>query len=76
MATEAFSKIMETIFIEGYRELYNEDNAFCNDTEDKCALFGTIGYHMGKWIYLIDAVDDIEENLETGAYNPLIYRFK
>ena len=35
-----------------------------------------IGYHMGKWIYLMDAVDDIEENLESGAYNPLIYRFQ
>ena len=76
MATEAFSKIMETIFIEGYKALYDKDNTFCNDIEDRCSLFGTIGYHMGKWIYLIDAVDDIEENLETGAYNPLIYRFK
>ncbi|MDO4486238.1 MAG: DUF5685 family protein [Bacillota bacterium] len=34
-----------------------------------------IGYHMGKWIYLIDAADDIEENIESGAYNPLLYRF-
>ena len=38
-------------------------------------LFGQIGYHMGKWIYLIDAMDDIEENVDSGAYNPLIYRF-
>lgn len=35
-----------------------------------------IGYHMGKWIYLIDAVDDIEDNIKTGSYNPLLYRFK
>lgn len=34
-----------------------------------------IGYHMGKWIYLIDAVDDIEDNIKTGSYNPLLYRF-
>ena len=68
MATEAFSKIMESIFEEGYK-------ALCSYDEDQSALFGTIGYHMGKWIYLIDAVDDIEDNLETGAYNPLIYRF-
>ena len=37
--------------------------------------FANLGYHLGKWIYLIDAVDDIEENLESGAYNPLLYRF-
>ena len=30
---------------------------------------------MGKWIYLIDAADDIEENIDSGAYNPLLYRF-
>jgi hypothetical protein len=30
---------------------------------------------MGKWIYLIDAADDIEENIESGAYNPLLFRF-
>ena len=34
-----------------------------------------IGYHLGKWIYLIDAADDIEDNIITGAYNPLLYRF-
>ena len=43
---------------------------------DICHAFASIGYHMGKWIYLIDAVDDIEENIESGAYNPLLYRFQ
>ena len=33
------------------------------------------GYHLGKWIYLIDAADDIGENTESGAYNPLLNRF-
>lgn len=33
------------------------------------------GYHLGKWIYLIDAADDISENTESGAYNPLLNRF-
>ena len=69
MAAEAFSKIMEVIFVEGIKAI--DENA----DEDICSLYGTIGYHMGKWIYLIDAVDDIEENIKSGAYNPLIYRF-
>ena len=42
---------------------------------DSRRALAQIGYHMGKWIYLIDAVDDIEENIESGAYNPLLYRF-
>ena len=37
--------------------------------------FAKAGYHLGKWIYLIDAADDIEENLEAGTYNPLLQRF-
>ena len=67
-AAESFSKIMEVIFREGARMLYPS-------SLDLHESFGRIGYHMGKWIYLIDAVDDIEENIESGAYNPLLYRF-
>ena len=67
-AAEAFSKIMEVIFEEGARALYPaHDNLH--------ETFAKAGYHMGKWIYLMDAADDIEENMESGAYNPLFYRF-
>lgn len=80
MATEAFSKIMESIFTEGYKTIsYGTQNDSDSDhdfDEDLSAVFSTIGYHMGKWIYLIDAADDIEDNIDTGAYNPLIYRYR
>lgn len=39
-------------------------------------ILSRIGYHLGKWIYLMDAYDDIDDNITTGAYNPLIYRFE
>lgn len=29
-------------------------------------------YNVGKWIYLIDALDDLEKDKKTGNYNPLI----
>jgi hypothetical protein len=32
-------------------------------------------YHLGRWIYLIDARDDFAQDSNTGAYNPLLYRF-
>ena len=66
---DSFAKIMEDIFAEGVRRIYGED-------DPRAETMGRIGYHMGKWIYLVDAIDDIEENLASGAYNPLIYRFK
>ena len=32
-------------------------------------------YHLGRWIYLVDALDDLREDAETGNYNPLLLRF-
>ena len=32
-------------------------------------------YHLGRWIYLVDAVDDLKKDMEQGSYNPLVYRF-
>ena len=65
-AAEAFAKIMEAIFEEGP----------VPDGFREYEVLRRIGYHLGKWIYLIDAIDDIDENIESGAYNPLLYRFK
>ena len=33
-------------------------------------------YHLGRWIYLVDAADDLEEDFSSGSYNPLIGRFR
>lgn len=30
-----------------------------------------IGYHLGKFIYLLDAYDDLPRDLRRGSYNPL-----
>lgn len=65
-AAEVFAKIMETIFEEGPVPDEFKDNR----------VLRHIGYHLGKWIYLMDAIDDIDENIESGAYNPLLYRFE
>jgi len=32
-------------------------------------------YHIGRWIYLIDAYDDLKEDQISGNFNPLITRF-
>ena len=32
-------------------------------------------YHLGRWIYLVDAADDLAEDYASGSYNPLIARF-
>ena len=32
-------------------------------------------YHLGRWIYLVDAADDLKKDAESGCYNPLLHRF-
>ena len=33
-------------------------------------------YHLGRWIYLADARDDLEEDLKNGSYNPVHLRYR
>ena len=30
-----------------------------------------LGYNLGKWIYLIDAIDDLEKDMQKNKFNPL-----
>lgn len=36
---------------------------------------GQLLYHLGRWIYLADAVDDLARDRERGRYNPVAARF-
>lgn len=36
----------------------------------------TIGFYLGKFIYLLDAYEDIESDLKTGNYNPFLPLFE
>ena len=35
-------------------------------------ILDRFGYCLGRWIYHIDAVDDLEQDLKSGNYNPYI----
>lgn len=39
-----------------------------NDTGRR--VLERFGYCLGRWVYLIDAVDDLEEDIQKGRYNP------
>lgn len=36
---------------------------------------GQLLYHVGRWIYLVDAWDDLADDRRTGSYNPISARF-
>lgn len=67
-AAEPFAKLMEEIF--DYPQFKTLPNY-----HELSEGFRRIGYHIGKWIYLIDAYDDIEEDIKSKAYNPLLRQF-
>ena len=33
-------------------------------------------YHLGRWVYLVDAADDMKKDAEEGNYNPVALRFE
>ena len=34
-----------------------------------------LGYCLGRWVYLVDAMDDMAEDLRRGTYNPYLHCF-
>lgn len=32
-------------------------------------------YHIGRWLYIIDAWDDLDEDREKKSYNPILQRY-
>ncbi len=45
-----------------------------NDGERR--ILSVLGYQLGRWIYLADALDDLAADLKDGAYNPLAEKFR
>jgi len=43
--------------------------------EKKRRVLQTMFYHIGRWIYIVDACDDFEEDQVSGTYNPIAYRY-
>lgn len=35
-----------------------------------------LGYYIGRWTYLMDAADDLPEDVASGAFNPLAVKFE
>ncbi|MDR0852822.1 MAG: DUF5685 family protein [Clostridiales Family XIII bacterium] len=60
---EPFGLLMAEVF-----DFPDEDGVLSLGTKE---ALRKIGYHLGRWIYIIDAVDDLDEDILMGRYNPL-----
>ena len=55
---EAFGRLLSDVFSYGL-------------ADGQKRIAAEIGFRVGKWIYLVDAADDYEEDIKKGRYNPL-----
>ncbi|KLE14684.1 DUF5685 family protein [Clostridium sp. C8] len=63
-----FSDIVGNIFKEYPGDLISDGP----DLRNKLYNFG---YTLGKWIYLMDAFDDLKDDIENNKFNPINYLF-
>lgn len=62
-ASEPTAKVMETLAVSLSKEPSQQ------------RILHRLGYLLGRWVYLIDALDDLKEDLRLGNYNPYIQKF-
>lgn len=43
-----------------------------SDDPEQKTLLKHFGFYLGRWIYLIDAFDDIEKDINSGSFNPFV----
>lgn len=55
-----FGELLGLVFAEGI------------EGENERELFYRVGYHLGKFIYAADALDDFAEDKKSGSYNPYV----
>ena len=68
-AAEPFAKLMEEVI------LYPSIDTGDQDHERNKRALPWLGYHIGKWIYTIDALDDVENDIRSKSYNPFLYQY-
>ncbi|HHV32093.1 MAG TPA: hypothetical protein GXX74_06755 [Clostridiales bacterium] len=48
-----------------------------NDSQSpEIRIRNEIGYYLGRWIYLMDAADDIRKDLKKHSFNPFVQRYQ
>lgn len=65
-AAEPFADMLGKLLAAGYK----------GEDESIPRILGWIGYNLGKWVYLIDAFDDMEKDISSKSYNPLLVQYE
>lgn len=63
-SADVFARIMSVIFTPAYI------------TEKKCRrILASLGYNLGRWIYILDAFSDLVDDINYKNYNPLLLQY-
>ena len=46
---------------------------FCYREDEWSEELRTLGFYMGKFIYIMDAYEDLDKDAQSGSYNPLLF---
>lgn len=46
------------------------------EDESKKRVLTWLGYNLGRWIYILDAFNDIERDIKNNNYNPIILQYE
>lgn len=64
MPSALFGHMMEKVFAYGLKD------------ESMSKIAAATGYHVGRWIYITDALEDMENDLANGSYNPFVMLYE
>lgn len=64
MCAHNFGSIVRTIF----QPEYIKD-------KDSLKILGWMGYNLGRWVYILDAYNDMEDDIKHNNYNPIICQY-
>lgn len=59
MPADVFGRIMSELLAYGFEGA-------------RALVAGEVGYRLGRWIYIVDALDDYDSDRKSGSYNPFV----
>lgn len=72
------SEKTDSIDIAAHPTAVSLQKIFSDGIEDETQkrIVERIGYCLGRWVYHMDAFDDLENDIKAGAYNPFALKYK
>ena len=71
----SFPEAVEFLAMRAKMPLPAEDEARSNADRLRRRVLEQMLYHLGRWVYLIDAADDLQKDAVSGNYNPVALRY-